>query len=145
MDAEPRAGTCHKHLDRIAVAACDDCGTGLCARCRVDIADTGGFCWECAARRGGLRAGPRPLRAQAPVDRPIPGASFVRGEGVRQFEARVGDRPPHHLISGLTDRLAEAGADPVDVVDEDELAADIDHLQRLASTEPGHRRWGRRR
>jgi hypothetical protein len=59
---------------------------------------------------------------------------------VRRFEARVGDRPGHRLISGLTDRLAEAGADPEDVLDGDALSADIGHLQDLAAADDRRRR-----
>jgi len=150
MAVEITTSACHKHIDRPAVATCEDCGTGLCARCQVDIDTVGTFCWECAARRGGLRADHRPLRASAPAPaRPVPGASFDASEGVRRFEQRVAGRPGHHLISGLTDRLAEAGADPEGALDLDALAADIGHLQDLAGAGAGddghHPRWRHRR
>jgi|GEM_PF-4808028 hypothetical protein len=146
MDADTATSSCHKHADRVAVAACDDCGTGLCARCQVEIDAVGTFCWRCAARRGGLRPGHRPLRADAPPEaRPIPGGSFERIGGVRAFEERVGNRAGHPLISGLTERLTAAGVDPQDVVDDGALAAEIDHLQDLAGAEPEHRRRRHRR
>jgi len=151
MAAEVTASPCHQHTDRPAVATCEDCGTGLCARCQVDIDTVGTFCWECAARRGGLRAGHRSLRAAVPPPprppvRPIPGASFDAAEGVRRFEERVADRPAHHLISGLSERLTEAGADPEDVVDDDALTAEIGHLLDLAAEDGRrHRRHRRHR
>jgi len=67
---------------------------------------------------------------------------------VPQFEARVSEREPRRLISGLTERLVESGADPEDVIDEEAVIEEIDHLQELARTEPrrrGWRRWARRR
>lgn len=146
MNAETATSACQKHPDRVAVATCDDCGAGLCTRCQVDIDDVGTFCWECAARRGGLRPGHRPLRAKPhPAGRAIPGGSFEHDRGVRAFEDRVGDRDGHPLISGLTDRLAEAGVDPRDVVDDGALAAELDRLQDLAGAEPEPRRWHHRR
>lgn len=57
----------------------------------------------------------------------------------------MGDREGHPLVSGLIDRLAAAGVDPRDVVDDDELAAEIDHLQDLAGAEPEHRHRGHHR
>lgn len=147
MAAEITATACHKHPDRPALATCEDCGVGLCARCQVDIDTVGTLCWACAARRGGLRARHRPLRAATPAPlpaRPHPESPFDASEGVRRFEERVGNRAGHKLISGLTDRLAEAGADPDDVVDDDALAADIGHLQDLAAADDRHHRRRRR-
>lgn len=57
----------------------------------------------------------------------------------------MGDREGHPLVSGLIDRLAAAGVDPRNVVDDDELAAEIDHLQDLAGAEPEHRHRGHHR
>jgi hypothetical protein len=136
---------CHKHTERIAVAVCDDCADRLCERCEVVVPNVGTFCWSCAARRGGLRAGHRRGGAAVPVEeRILPlGAEFGPTVAVSRFEERVADREPHHLISGLTERLAEAGADPEDVVDDDEINGDVERLQAMAAAEPA-RRWGRR-
>lgn len=64
---------------------------------------------------------------------------------MRRFEELCVDREPHPLISGLTERLEQAGADPADVVDDDELTGDIARLQRQASEHhPSTHRWFRR-
>ena len=57
---------------------------------------------------------------------------------VRLFEERVAEREAPPLISGLTEHLVAAGADPTDVVDDDEIIEDVSRLQRLAATEPHH-------
>lgn len=64
--------------------------------------------------------------------------------GVRRFEERMADREAPPLISGLTDHLVAAGADPTDVVDDDEIIEDVSRLQTLAATEP-HHLWHRHR
>ncbi|MGH9086302.1 MAG: hypothetical protein ACRDYW_12700 [Acidimicrobiales bacterium] len=63
---------------------------------------------------------------------------------VRRFEARVADREAPPLISGLTEHLVAAGADPTDVVDDDEIIEDVSRLQSLAATKPTHP-WHRHR
>lgn len=57
---------------------------------------------------------------------------------VRRFEARVAEREAPPLISGLTEHLVAAGADPTDVVDDDEIIEDVNRLQELAANEPHH-------
>jgi hypothetical protein len=64
--------------------------------------------------------------------------------GVRRFEERMADREAPPLISGLTDHLVAAGADPTDVVDDEEIIEDVSRLQTLAATEP-HHLWPRHR
>jgi hypothetical protein len=57
---------------------------------------------------------------------------------LRRFEARVAEREAPPLISGLTEHLVAAGADPTDVVDDDEIIEDVTRLQELAAAEPRH-------
>ncbi len=57
---------------------------------------------------------------------------------LRRFEARVAEREAPPLISGLTEHLVAAGADPTDVVDDDEIIEDLNRLQELAAKEPRH-------
>ena len=57
---------------------------------------------------------------------------------VRRFEERVAHREAPPLISGLTEHLVAAGADPTDVVDDDEIIEDVSRLQSLAATVPHH-------
>ena len=59
---------------------------------------------------------------------------------IRRFEERMADREAPPLISGLTEHLVAAGADPTDVVDDDEIIEDVSRLQALATKEP-HHRW----
>jgi hypothetical protein len=63
------------------------------------------------------------------------------GLTLRQFEARVSDREPRRLISGLTERLVEAGADPEDVIDDEAVIEEIDRLQDMARVESERRGW----
>ncbi|HEX4867157.1 MAG TPA: hypothetical protein VFV32_05970 [Acidimicrobiales bacterium] len=144
MTQDAQNVACHKHSERIAVAVCSDCGDRLCERCEVEVPGVGTFCWDCAARRGGLRAGHRKGGPAVPEEeRILPlGAEFGPTVAVSRFEARVADREPHHLISGLTERLAEAGADREDVVDDAEINEDVARLQTMAAAVPA-RRWGR--
>ncbi len=141
--------TCARHDDHAAVARCRDCGQPLCARCTVELSELGTFCWSCASRRGGLRARRR-LRADPPAEAPpvreppLPPSS-EDDLAVRRFEEHCEDREPRPLISGLTERLEQVGADPADVVDDDELTDDIARLQRHASEDhPSTHRWFRR-
>lgn len=145
MSRAPSSTACAKHTERVATAACDDCGIALCDRCIIEIRGVGSLCWSCASRRGGLTARhrrPHDVDVPAPPAPPTAAEPFDSTAGVRQFEDRVGDRPAHHLISGLSERLAEAGADPEDVVDDEEILGDVERLQALAAVEPP-RRWGR--
>lgn len=137
------SSACDRHPDRHAEAHCQDCNKPLCAPCGVDVPDIGTLCSECAMRRGGVHHGPRTMYVEP--DDPGPSDAVL---AVRQFEARVSEREPHHLISGLTERLVESGADPEDVIDEEAVIEEIDHLQELARSEPrrrGWRPWARRR
>jgi hypothetical protein len=63
---------------------------------------------------------------------------------LRRFEERMADRDAPPLISGLTEHLVDAGADPTDVVDDDEIIEDVRRLQSLAATER-HHSWRRHR
>jgi hypothetical protein len=141
---------CAKHTERIAVAVCDDCNDRLCDRCAIEVRDVGTFCWSCAARRGGLHHRPRAHVPQPPAKRPSEAVEPVvppAGQSslsVQLFESMVADRESRPLISGLTERLEDAGADPEDVVDDDELIEDIGHLQDLASTRTEHKGWWHR-
>lgn len=140
---------CARHDEDVAVARCRDCSQPLCARCTVELSKLGTFCWACASRRGGLRAGRRvradpapPAHDAAVLQPPPPDEDDL---AVRRFEELCVDREPHPLISGLTERLEQAGADPADVVDDDELTGDIARLQRQASEHhPSTHRWFRR-
>lgn len=140
--------SCDRHSERPRAATCADCGTAMCKQCRIDIEHLGAFCWSCAARRGGLHPRPRaqappppseaPSEADAPPRRPSQSSLSVQ-----LFESMVADREPRPLISGLRERLEEAGADPDDVVDDAELIDDIGRLQDLAATPPEQRAWRR--
>jgi hypothetical protein len=145
---------CARHKDRDAVAACADCGEPMCWRCVVEIPSVGVLCWPCASRRGGLRARRRPdhegerspAREPSPARELRPLVADESEDAVRRFEAACSDRDPHPLISGLSARLEDAGADPEDVVDDEALLADISRLQARAN-EPAptsRRRWRRR-
>lgn len=139
-------GACAKHSERIAVSVCDDCAAPMCERCVVTIPDIGTFCWDCAARRGGLHPQRHKVHqagASAPEPSYLPLTGTDNQVGIREFEERMADREPHTLISGLTEALEDAGADPEDVVDDDELVQDITHLQDLAA-EPEPRSWRHR-
>lgn len=141
----PSSSVCARHPERPAVSRCDDCDATLCAPCAIDIPNVGTFCWTCAAVRGGLHHGPRgphrPPRARTVVDLP---ALEEKARAARRFQEAVADRAPHSLISGLADRLVQAGADPEHVVDDAELREDIDRLQEQAAVPPvRHGRWRR--
>lgn len=140
---------CARHADRDAVAICSDCANPLCWRCIVEIPSVGVLCWPCASRRGGLRVrrrpGHEPEHVSLPELRPLlPDESE---DAVQRFEELCADREPHPLISGLSERLESAGADPTDVVDDAALLADISRLQARADepSPPNHRRWFHRR
>jgi hypothetical protein len=64
--------------------------------------------------------------------------------GVRRFEERMAGRDAPPLISGLTEHLVDAGADPTDVVDDDEVLEEVGRLQTLAAT-ARHHLWRRHR
>jgi hypothetical protein len=140
---------CRRHTDRDAVAACGDCAQPLCWRCIVEVPSVGVLCWPCASRRGGLRLrrrpGHEPEPSPAPELRPLVADESL--DAVQRFEELCSDRDPHPLISGLSERLEEAGADPEDVVDDEALLADISRLQAHANepTPSARRRWRRRR
>ncbi len=143
--------TCARHDDRAAVTTCRDCSQPLCTRCTVELPDLGTFCWGCAARRGGLRAR-RQLRAEpagaAPEPVPLATVRHDEAEAVHRFEVLVSGRAPRPLISGLTARLEQAGADPEDVVDDEELTEDIARMQaqaRESEHHPSTHRWFHRR
>lgn len=137
---------CARHKDRDAVAACADCARPLCWRCVVEIPSVGVLCWPCASQRGGLRARRRPGHEPEPSSaRELPPlVADESDEAVRRFEELCSDRDPHPLISGLSERLESAGADPEDVVDDEALLADISRLHARANepTTPTRRRWG---
>ena len=140
-------GACAKHSERVAVSVCDDCAAPLCDHCVVTIPDIGTFCWDCAARRGGLHPQRhRVHQAEASAAGPtyVPTTGTDNQVGVREFEERMADREPHPLISGLTERLEEAGADPEDVVDDDEINEDVARLQEIAASTPEHHGWRHR-
>jgi hypothetical protein len=140
---------CARHKDREAVATCADCAEPLCWRCVVEIPSVGVLCWPCASRRGGLRVrrppGHEPEPSPAPELRPL--VADESDDAIRRFEELCSDRTPHPLISGLSERLEDAGADPEDVVDDAALLADISRLQAKANESPSTspRRWFRRR
>jgi hypothetical protein len=140
------AASCIRHPERPSVGRCDDCSAPLCRPCQITVADIGTFCRSCATRRGGLHVGSRPtyvIEEAAPQQGHDDVAPYPT-LGVQVFEAMVGDREPHPLISGLTERLEDAGADPTDVVDDDQLNADIGRLQDLATAQPERQRRFRR-
>ena len=141
--------TCDKHDGEPAAGRCSDCGVLLCTRCRIEVPGAGPLCWACAALRGGLRAR-RKLRAvplpPEPPARPDRLAVAEPFEDVVRFEERVADRAPRPLISGLRERLEQAGIDPAAALDEAGVQAGIDHLQAAANEGHGaHRHRGRRR
>jgi hypothetical protein len=141
----PTFVSCARHLERPSVTRCDDCEVTMCAPCTIEIPDLGTFCWGCAAARGGLHHGPRGShhvpRARHVVDLPVleEGAAAAR-----RFQEAVAERQPHSLISGLSDRLAQAGAGPDDVVDDAGLFEDIGRLQDQAAVPTVRRGWWRR-
>lgn len=147
--------TCARHIDRAAVGRCTDCGSPLCGRCTVEIAKVGTFCWACASARGGLTArrrtafvGEEVHGVDHPLDPVAKESDLVARESdlaVLRFEQRCGDREPAPLISGLAQRLEQVGADPEDVVDDEELIHDITRLQDRAGEEPPRHAWRLRR
>jgi hypothetical protein len=100
-------------------------------------------------RRGGVHHGPRSVYVEQGASVPRSGAEPSDAAlAVRRFEAHVSDREPRHLISGLTERLVQSGADPEDVIDDEAVIEEIDRLQELARSEAergGWRSWARRR
>jgi hypothetical protein len=143
------SSSCDRHHDRRAEAHCQDCNKPLCGSCGVDVPGIGTLCSECAMRRGGLHHGPRSVYVEQGAPAPRSGSEPSDAElAVRRFEAHVRGREPHHLISGLTERLVDAGADPEDVIDDEAVIEEIDRLQALARTDAerrGWRPWARRR
>lgn len=143
------SSSCDRHHDRHAEAHCQDCNKPLCGSCRVDVPGIGTFCAECAMRRGGLHRGPRSVYVEQGASAPRSGSDPSGAElAVRRFEAHVSDRQPRRLISGLTERLVQSGADPEDVIDDEAVIEEIDRLQELARSEAerrGWRSWARRR
>jgi hypothetical protein len=140
--------TCARHIDRAAVGRCADCGSPLCGRCTLEIAKVGTFCWACASARGGLTARRRAAFVGEEVhgvDHPLDPVTRESDLAVLRFEQRCSDREPTPLISGLAERLEQAGADPEDVVDEEELIHDITRLQDHAGEEPPRHAWRLRR
>jgi hypothetical protein len=117
----------------------------MCTECAVEIPDLGILCSECALRRSGVHHGSRTVYVDADASDSDLGEEWSgEGEyGAQLFEAMVGDREPHNLISGLTERLEEAGADPADVVDEDELREDVARLQASAEAAAPRHWWQR--
>lgn len=134
---------CARHKDRDAVSTCADCAEPLCSRCIVEIPSVGVLCWPCASRRGGLRLRRRP--GHEPEASPVPAPRRLVADesaaAVQRFEELCIDRDPHPLISGLSERLEDAGADPDDVVDDEALQADISRLQSRANESPPASRW----
>ncbi len=143
------SSSCDRHHDRHTEAHCQDCNKPLCGSCRVEVPGIGTLCSACAMRRGGLYHGPRSVYVEQGPSGPRSDADPSDAElAVRRFEAHVSDREPHHLISGLTERLVESGADPEDVIDDEAVIEEIDRLQELARAEAerrGWRPWARRR
>lgn len=137
---------CARHPDRPAAVDCGDCGTPLCGRCTVTLADARRFCWDCAARRGGLHHHRRERYVEPVDERDHVGPVIVdSSDAVWQFEAHIGDRTPHPLISGLSERLARAGAGGREMADDDTLLEDVASLQEHANDDPPPTRWYRRR
>jgi hypothetical protein len=142
----PSSSVCPRHPERQAVSRCDDCDVTMCGPCSIEVPDLGTFCWACAAARGGLHHGPRGAR-HAQRERHVVDLPALEEEAAsaRRFQRAVAERAPHSLISGLADRLAQAGADPEDVVDGAALREDIGRLQEQAAVEVvRHGRWRRR-
>jgi hypothetical protein len=142
----PTSSVCARHPERPSVSRCNDCDVTMCGPCSIDIPDLGTLCWACAAARGGLHHGPRGPH-HGPQERHVVDLPLLEEEAraARRFQEAVAERAPHSLISGLSDRLAEAGADPEHVVDDVELREDIGRLQEQAAVAPArHGRWRRR-
>jgi hypothetical protein len=142
----PASSVCARHPERPAATLCDDCAVTICEPCTIEVPELGRFCWGCAAARGGLRHGARaPHHSPRPrhvVDLPV----LEEAErAARRFQESVAERRPHSLISGLSDRLAQAGADPEHVLDDTELFEDIARLQDQAAVPTARNgRWRRR-
>lgn len=122
----PGFAECDRHEGRPAVALCEACEAALCQRCAVVVPHQGTTCVACAMERGGVHSR-RPRRRAPDAAESRPHESDL---AIRLFEERVDGRPPHPLISGLTEHLIEAGVeDPGHTMDARALYADLAHLR----------------
>ncbi|MEQ1788473.1 MAG: B-box zinc finger protein [Acidimicrobiales bacterium] len=122
----PGFAECDRHEGRPAVARCEVCQAALCQRCAVVVPHQGTVCVACAMERGGVHL----RRARRPEPDGAESRPHESDLAIRLFEERVGERPPHPLISGLTEHLVEAGVvDPGHTVDVEALYAELAHLR----------------